>query len=55
MSCGLRDDGYGLITIDLEDCFISINILPWDSELNEVVHTKAEVEELVDQMKFSKL
>ena len=54
VSCGLRSDGYGLITIDLEDSFISINVLPWDSELNEVVHTKAEIEELVDQMKFSK-
>ena len=54
VSCGLRSDGYGLITIDLEDCFISINILPWDSELNEVVHTKAEIEELAEQMKFSK-
>ena len=55
VNCGLRNDGYGLITIGLEDSFISINILPWDSELNEVVHTKAEIEELVEQMKFSKL
>ena len=54
VNCGLRDDGYALITIDLEDCFVSINILPWDSDMNEAVHTKAEVEELVDQMNFSK-
>lgn len=55
VSCSLRNDGYGLITIDLEDCFISINVLTWDSDMNKVVHTKAEIEELVDQMKFSKL
>lgn len=52
---GIRSDGHAVISIDLEDCFVSMNIMPWDSDLNQVIHTREELEDLVDQINFSLL
>ena len=41
--------------IDLEDSFVSMSIMPWDSDLNPVIHTREELEDLVDQIDFSLL
>jgi hypothetical protein len=51
----IRIDGHAMISIDLENSFVSINVMPWDSDLNEVVHTRAELEDLVDHINFSNL
>lgn len=52
---GIRSDGHAVISIDLEDSFVSMNIMPWDSDLNQVIHTREELEDLVDQIDFSLL
>ena len=52
---GIRSDGHAVISIDLEDSFVSMNIMPWDSDLNQVIHTREELEDLVDQINFSLL
>ena len=52
---GIRSDGHAVISIDLEDSFVSMSIMPWDSDLNQVIHTRAELEDLVDQIDFSLL
>lgn len=50
-----RSDGHAVISADLEDSFVSLNIMPWDSNLNEVIHTREELEDLVDQINFKLL
>ena len=52
---GIRSDGHAVISIDLEDSFVSMSIMPWDSDLNQVIHTREELEDLVDQIDFSLL
>lgn len=52
---GIRSDGHAVISIDLEDSFVSMSIMPWDSDLNQVIHTREELEDLVDQINFSLL
>lgn len=52
---GSRSDGHAVISIDLEDSFVSMSIMPWDSDLNQVIHTREELEDLVDQIDFSLL
>ena len=52
---GIRSDGHAVISIDLEDSFVSMSIMPWDSDLNQVIHTREELENLVDQIDFSLL
>ena len=52
---GIRSDGHAVISIDLEDSFVSMSIMPWDSDLNQVIHTREELQDLVDQINFSLL
>ena len=52
---GIRSDGHAVISIDLEDSFVSMSIMPWDGDLNQVIHTREELEDLVDQINFSLL
>ena len=52
---GIRSDGHAVISIDLEDSFVSMSIMPWDSDLNQVIHTREELEDLVAQINFSLL
>ena len=52
---GIRSDCHAVISIDLEDSFVSMSIMPWDSDLNQVIHTREELEDLVDQIDFSLL
>ena len=55
VNIALRGDGKAVISADLEGSFVSLNVMPWDSDLNEVIHTREELEDLVDQINFSML
>ena len=52
---GIRSDGHAVISIDHEDSYVTMSIMPWDSDLNQVIHTREELEDLVDQIDFSLL
>ena len=55
VNIAMSADGRAIISADLENSFVSLNVLPWDSDLNEVVHTREELEDLVDHINFSVL
>ena len=44
-----------IVTANLNDSFVSLNILPWDYDGNEKVYTKDQIEQLADQIDFSAL
>lgn len=55
VNIAMHPNGGAIISVDLEDSFISINVMNWDSDLNEVVHTREELEDLVDHINFAQL
>ena len=55
VNIAMSADGRAIISADLENSFVSLNVLPWDSDLNEVVHTREELEDLVDHIHFAQL
>jgi len=48
--------GKAVVLIDLENSFVSFNVLPWkDYDATPTTHTPAEIEELIDQFDYAKL
>ena len=44
-----------LISVNLEKSFVSVNVLPWNDDLELVNLTKADIEKLADEINFSAL
>ena len=44
-----------VIAADLEKSFVTLNVMPWDLDGNEKSYTKEDIQNLLDQIDFSKL
>ena len=59
VTISMGKDGLGydkwIITANLENSFVTINVMPYDYDLNIKTYTKADIQDLADHIDFTKL